>query len=139
MYRIFDLFDKDPPRDWSSELKKLYGGIEEKREATQAKADFTLVATRIANTSLNLSLKAYAGTYTDPYFGTVQIAMEGDELRYEVNRDNGTLEHWHFNAFRMHSDRPQNESHPLLTFNPDPSGKPAKIILFGDWELERTE
>lgn len=27
MYRVFDLFDKEVPRDWSSEFKILYDGL----------------------------------------------------------------------------------------------------------------
>lgn len=136
LYRVFDLFDNDPPRDWSSEIKELYDGIREKQQKARLKADSVQVAGKQPNTNPDFSVEAYTGTYEHPLYGKVEIIGSGDELRFAYGVNRGKLVHWHHNTFRLESDKPENDSRPLVTFTADASGKPRKVV-FGNWEFEK--
>lgn len=97
MYRVFDLFDDEQPRDWSRELQTLYGEIEEAgREAAEAAR-----ARRVADTEPSLSLGQYAGVYHDPLFGRVEVTLRDGALRLSYGRLQGPLDHWHFDTFQV--------------------------------------
>lgn len=136
MYRVFDLFDNDPARDWSSEIKDLYDGLQEKQQEARSKADSVQIAERVPNTGPGFSREAYTGTYTHPLYGKVRITVSGEELQFAYGVNRGKLVHWHHNTFRLESDRPQDQSRPLVTFTADASGKPRKVV-FGNWEFEK--
>src|SRR5205085_2794728 len=101
-YKTFDLFALGGNRDWSAEFLKLYRNIQagsDKREA-----DFE--AMRVMGTKPSLKLADYAGTYTDPLFGTVVITVEGDQLAGEVNKfAKAKFSHWHYDTFRGWYDK----------------------------------
>jgi CubicO group peptidase (beta-lactamase class C family) len=96
VYKAFDLFALGGNRDWSSEFLTLYTGIRSK--ADKAGKDFE--ALRVANTSASLPLTDYAGKYTDPLYGEVEVTVAGKGLTFSINHfANATLEHWHFDTF----------------------------------------
>lgn len=95
MYRVFDLFDADPPRDWSAELLALYDGLEREGEAAAARAR----AERAEGTVPSLPLSAYAGTYADPLYGRVEVRMAGAGLSVRYGRLQGSLQHWERDSF----------------------------------------
>ncbi len=52
-----------------------------------------------------LELKEYAGTYTDPAYGTGNIKLTKDGLAWEWGNFSGPLKHWEADIFEMeHSD-----------------------------------
>jgi hypothetical protein len=117
MYKVFDLFAfNDNTRDWNSEVKKLYDGIEsenEKRAAAQ-------LARRLENTKPSVPLESYAGTYTDPFYGTVEVKLVDGKLRVTAAKDlTADLEHRHVDTFMARWSRPwMGES--LVTFQLNP-------------------
>lgn len=137
MYRVFDLFDKDQARDWSSELKVLYDGREEKQKEASSKRELDINASRAANTKPSLPAEQFAGIYKHPLYGTVEITTKGKNLRLKYGGLTGDLEHWHYNTFRLENDRPESSYKPLLNFELSTSGKPQAVNMGGDREFKK--
>jgi len=96
IYKAFDLFALGGTRDWSTEFKTLYDGLNQ--QGKQATANF--VAKRVANTTPSLPLSAYIGTYTSPLYGEVNVSVVGDALLVNANDVlKATLPHWHYDTF----------------------------------------
>ncbi len=97
LYKSFDLFALGGDRDWSSEFFALYKKLDDQQE--KQKQDFE--AKRLPNTKPSLALADYAGKYTDPLFGQLEIATEGNSLSVNMNNFvKAKLEHWHLDTFR---------------------------------------
>lgn len=131
MYRVFDLFDNDPPRDWSTEIKHLYDARDEKQKAAFGKTESEITAGRATKTKPSLPLTSYAGTYEHPLYGTVEITHSVNELRFQYGGTKGNLEHWHYDTFRLKNEKPENESRPLVNFDLNSSGKVQRVRIYG--------
>lgn len=96
MYKAFDLFSLGGTRDWSTEIKTLYTNLNENQEKQVA----SLEAQRVKDTKPSLPLNEYAGKYTDPLYGTVEVSVQGTGLRINMNGvETGTVEHWNYDSF----------------------------------------
>ncbi|MBL7851512.1 MAG: serine hydrolase [Cyclobacteriaceae bacterium] len=96
MYKAFDLFSLGGTRDWSTEIKLLYTNLNNQQERQIA----SLEAQRVKETKPSLALTEYAGKYTDPLYGTVEVSVQGNALRLNLNGvENGTAEHWNYDTF----------------------------------------
>lgn len=97
MYKAFDVFGfNDDGRDWSTEFKNLYDGI----KAQRAKGEEAFRAKRAQNTQPSLPLAAYAGRYSDPFYGSVEVFVEGGKLRAKVGDSLAAeLGNWQFDTF----------------------------------------
>ncbi|AQG78977.1 serine hydrolase [Spirosoma montaniterrae] len=131
IYRAFDEFALNPAnvtgRDWSAEFRKLYGSIEQQAKAAQAKAD----SSRVPNTKPTLPLSAYVGTYTDPLYGKIDVAMQDGSLRFSANNfTTGRLNHWHYDTFRLTYDDFWSGTDAVV-FILDAQGKVAKLNWAG--------
>ena len=71
MYTVFDRYAGAPERDWSAELLELYSGIRRQADETREKED----AKRVRGTTPSLPLTEYAGTYSDPLRGDVEVSQ----------------------------------------------------------------
>lgn len=127
MYRAFDMFEGNPPRDWSAELQTLFADMRSKAEAARAKRD----STRAKNTHPSLPLASYVGTFVDSAYGKVDIALDGDTLRFRfVKGDLQPLEHVAYDTFRVKAKNTL-EPDPMVTFILDGSGGVAALRTFG--------
>lgn len=100
MYRIVDAYLGGPARDWSTELRALYGPLAEQGRARERE----LEGKRVMGTRPSLPLEAYAGTFADPdsLQPPVTLRAEGGRLVAEMGAGNtGALEHWHYDVFRV--------------------------------------
>jgi hypothetical protein len=97
MYKVFDLFAfGDDGRDWSTEMKTLYDG----REAEATKRTEAMKSKRVTNTRPSLQLSSYAGRYTDPFYGSVEIALVDGKLKAVFDKNlSAELSHWQFDTF----------------------------------------
>jgi CubicO group peptidase (beta-lactamase class C family) len=96
MYKAFDQFALGGTRDWSTELLALYKGLAEQGEQQVAK----LEGMRAKDTKPSLAIEAYAGTYSDPLYGTLKVEVTGNKLTIKLNEvENATLEHWNYDTF----------------------------------------
>lgn len=129
MYKVFDLLAfNDNSRDWSSEMKALYDGIETQNEK-QAEAGRSR---RVSGTQPSLSLSSYTGRYSDPFYGTVEIAFADGKLRAVFDKNlRAELNHWHYDTFSARWSR-EWWSESLLTFRLNPvSGETESLTIGG--------
>lgn len=96
MYKAFDLFALSGSRDWSTEIKALYKELSDRQEREVARHE----GQRVKDTRPSLDLSSYAGTYTDPLYGSVEVAVAGTNLQVTMNKvETAILEHWNFDTF----------------------------------------
>ena len=97
MYKVFDLFAfNDNSRDWSSEFKTLYDGLHAEGE----KREEAIMAKRVLNTKPSLPMTAYAGRYSDPFYGTVDVELTNGKLHATFGKEvSADLDHWQFDTF----------------------------------------
>lgn len=128
LWRAIDVFTGTPDgRDWSAELRELYGGLEEEGEARETKA----LSLRVTGTEPSLPAARYAGTYGHPLYDAVEVREEDGRLRFLAGpRRTADLEHWHYDTFRAHWDREWQGS-TLVTFALDAAGDPARLWVTG--------
>ena len=132
MYKAFDIFSVGGTRDWSTEIKSLYDGL----IAQQEKRLADLEAQRVKDTKPSLPLSAYAGKYTDPLFGTVDVTVQGEALRVNMNGvELGSAEHWNYDTFYGTWDKTWYGKF-TVQFNLNPFGKISSLSLDGA-ELKR--
>lgn len=100
LFRSFDTFGQGSPavaRDWSTDLKKIY----DKRRANREKATKDFEAKRVPDTKPSLPFEVYAGKYTSPVYGTLDISLKDNQLIININNfSQAALEHWHYDTFR---------------------------------------
>jgi CubicO group peptidase (beta-lactamase class C family) len=125
MPKLFDLQLKAPATDWSAEaLRRLEAARTRARDA-QARAE----SQRVAGTRPSLPLAAYTGTYTDSLYGDLVVTEREGKLHLAFGPNwRGTLEHYHFDSFRVRFDTPVLPQVPV-TFQLGPNGKVASALL----------
>jgi CubicO group peptidase (beta-lactamase class C family) len=127
MYRVFDMYTGNPPRDWSKELLTLYSRLEREADSTRRQQE----QRRVADTRPSLPLDRYAGTYTNQTYGTVVVTVRQGALHFAFGRGRvGGLTHWHYDTFQARWDdvrmRPS-----LVVFAPDGTGGVSSVRAFG--------
>lgn len=138
MFRVFDAYLGEPRRDWSADLKAMYDSLRAEDERAVARTE----ADRLAGTRPALPLAAYAGTYSHPGFGPVEVRREQGpgptEGRLVLRRSpyrTADLEHWHLETFRARWRNPWMKA-DLVTFEADSTGSVSSLRMWG-YELER--
>ena len=127
VYKTFDFFALGGNRDWSIEFLKLYSGIKQKNEKEEK--DFE--AKRVTNTNPTKPLEEYAGKYTDPLYGELEITVSNGMLKFSVNKFlNATLSHWHYDTFRGMYEKDWY-GNAIANFSLDTSGKIEKVDFEG--------
>ncbi|HEU4993321.1 MAG TPA: serine hydrolase [Gemmatimonadaceae bacterium] len=127
MLRTFDAFTGAPARDWSAELRKLYGDLRAEGLAAQKRVE----QQRITGTRPSLPLEKYAGTYTDSLYGTRVVMFENGNLRLRYSPTSAaTLTHWQYDSFRARWDARWRGSQGA-TFVIGPDGLPARLEMGG--------
>lgn len=136
MYRVFDMYEGNPPRDWSSEVHQLFGDLRSKAEAARARRD----SARAKNTRPTLALQKYVGTYNDSTYGNVDITLSGDALRFRFVKGNTQpLEHLEYDTFQAKA-KGTLEPDAVVTFVLDGSGGVSALRTFGvEFRRERTD
>ena len=127
MYRVLDLYEGNAPRDWSADMHKLYGGLEQQERA--AKRD--RATRRASNTHPSLPLERYTGTYSDSTYGNVIVTLGDSTLQFSfAGGPVRPLEHWDYDRFRAHPDTPMDDD-LFVTFAPDGAGHVSSARAFG--------
>jgi CubicO group peptidase (beta-lactamase class C family) len=132
MFRAFDLYTAGPGRDWSTEMRALYGKIAERGRA----AEKEIVSKRVSGTHPSHALEKYVGAYADSLVGVARITLERDSLRVRIGKAfSGTLEHWHFDTFRVRWDD-KRAGWSLVTFVLDAMGNVRAVRAELDGAIE---
>lgn len=134
MYKVFDLFAfNDNSRDWSSEFKTLYDGIKEQGKKREAE----MKAKRVLNTKPSLPLSAYAGKYSSPFYGTVEIIFTDGKLTATLSKSVGAeLGHWQFDSF-MGAWNNSWDGESLFSFQLSPVGAEVVSVTVGGAVLNK--
>jgi CubicO group peptidase (beta-lactamase class C family) len=100
---VFDRMLGMTPVDWDSRFHEAEGKAKKAEEAELKK----IAEERKPGTQPSHPLKDYAGTYSHPAYGNVVVTVDGDHLKFGLNRMASPLEHYHFDVFIVpHSQRP---------------------------------
>lgn len=85
MYKAFDVFGfgDDKGRDWSAEMKTLYDGL----AAAAASRMQEQQSRKLPETKPSLPIAAYAGTYSDPFYGTMEIQVVDGALQMIAGKE----------------------------------------------------
>jgi CubicO group peptidase (beta-lactamase class C family) len=131
MYKAFDMFafSDNAGRDWSKEMKTMYDGL----EADGKKQNDAQLARRNPNTKPSLPLSSYAGRYSDPFYGDMDVALVNGKLRLTIGKGArvADVEHWHYDTFQTKWQQ-RWLGDGLITFQLNPvSGEVASMSLGG--------
>ena len=126
IYELLDHYLKQPPNDWPAKFKAA------KRERVQAALQaYQAARATPANVGPSLPLDRYVGTYTDPWYGNIEIGKSADALTVDFKstpRMGGRLEHWQYDSFVTRFEDASIEP-AYLTFGLDADGKVERITL----------
>jgi CubicO group peptidase (beta-lactamase class C family) len=119
-HTILDAYLGEPERDWSTLVKNDYQNGYQKalREGRQQYAH-----RRVKETRPSLAIAEYAGAYESDLYGKIEVREKGGKLslRYGV-RFVGSMDHWHYNTFRVTFENPILKEW-MITFALDDRGR----------------
>jgi CubicO group peptidase (beta-lactamase class C family) len=126
--RVVDLELRLNGHDWSHELKVESDSVNKLMQAAEA----MVVAQRVPNTKPTLPRSAYAGTYADSGYGTLEVTERNGTLSFALGAAvHGTLEHWHYDTFRSAPVSPLL-GRVTLHFEVDATGRVAAVEMQAD-------
>lgn len=138
------------PTDWTAAYAAALAKSRGKADESWKKH----LAARDAKSKPSLPLSAYAGTYRDPWYGDVTIAMEQGKpvMRFSRTADLvGTLEYWQHDTFIVRWRQRWLNADAFVNFDLDEDGKIAGATMkavspltdfsfdFQDLDLRRVE
>lgn len=136
MYRIVDAYLDAPETDWTARFRSVADSMEAEGE----KREQALREARKEGTSPSLGLAAYAGTYTDSLYGTLEITERDGQLSLAFHTFAADLEHWHLDTFRAAwrgTAAGRGLASSLLTFRLDARGRVTAVEVPGMGEFAR--
>jgi len=125
-YELVDHYLGLPRADWPTAYTAFLADRQK-----QAIAALSAPAARPAKTRPSLPLSGYAGTYKDPWFGTINVRDAGGTLAVDFPHWPGitaTLDHHQFDTFKTrYNDKVVEPAY--MTFALGPDGKVARITM----------
>jgi len=125
-YELLDHYFGLPANDWPATYvaykKGRLDGAVKALEATSAKP---------AKVGPSLPLERYAGTFADPWYGNIEVAVSKGSLTIDFKstpRMGGRLEHWQYDSFITHFDDTTIEP-AYVTFGLDADGKVERVTM----------
>ncbi len=119
--RVLDAYLGAPRTDWTAAYAAAVGkALDKAGEDWQEHLD-----ARDATSAPSLPLSDYAGTYSDPWYGDVELSQQGSELRIRFSRTPqlvGRLEHWQHDTFRVRWDQRWLNADAFMSFALTPDG-----------------
>ena len=123
---LIDLILGRPARDWDAYYLAAEKETDSKEDAMHADRE----AKRIRDTKLSRELAAYAGTYTNPAYGTATVTLENGALVLRWNRVTAPLRHFNYDTFRAESEPDDVEEEVMFRLGSD--GEVKTMTLFGE-------
>lgn len=128
LYKTLDVFLDGPEKDWSQWMLNRLNESKKNREADEAR----LEEERVKNTSVSLPLSDYAGTYRCNMYGDAEVVQSGEGLTVRLIPTpifTATLDHWHFDTFRLTFDDVPSLPSGFCTFVLGADGKIAEMKI----------
>ncbi|MEO5579551.1 MAG: serine hydrolase [Gemmatimonadaceae bacterium] len=127
-YRVVDHYLGAAPVDYVG----IYRKLEERRRAADAAAEKAAVTARDTASRPSLALAGYAGTYSDPWYGNVNIVLKSGKLFMRFAHTpslEGELVHWQHDTFVARwTDRTlRADAFVSFALNPDATIARAKM------------
>jgi CubicO group peptidase (beta-lactamase class C family) len=126
MYELLDHYLGLPRTDWVAKFS-----AEKQRRVSEGLKALKAQTAQPAAVGPSLPLSRYAGTYTDPWYGNIEVGTAGDKLTIDFKstpRMGGTLEHWQYDTFITRFDDKTIEP-AYVTFGLDADGKIDRITM----------
>lgn len=127
-YHVLDHYLGVPRFDWLGGFARLM----ERQDSIIAAMEQRTASERARNSRPSLPLAAYAGTYTDEWYGDVEISLEGNRLAIRFTRTpalTGVLEHWQYDTFIARWSDPELRADAFVTFALDPEGRIDQVKM----------
>ncbi|MDA0714765.1 MAG: serine hydrolase [Bacteroidetes bacterium] len=123
MYHILDLYlSPETAKDWGAFMLDL----KKKQEEATLKDEADLQASQVKGTKPSLPMSEYSGRYYDPKYGDVVISIKDKKLVFSFTPTplfHGTLDHWHYDSFRLTWGEQHMLPKGMMTFVLDAEGK----------------
>lgn len=103
-----DAYNRSPERDWSAEMLSQSA----KRQAADTRIEDRKNA-RQMGTKPSVPTDKLVGIYASDIYGNIEVRQEGSVLRMyfeHSKRFNATLEHWHYDVWKINFDRADQQS-----------------------------
>lgn len=127
VYKAFDWFALGGTRDWNAEFFTLYSKIKEE----YSKKEQEFLSAKTEGTSPSLPLKQFAGKYTSPLYGEVEVSADGQILSFNVNNVlKARLQHWQNDEFYGPYEKAWYGK-ALARFTVNSDGKPIALQFDG--------
>ena len=126
LFELLDHYLAQPANDWPAKFKAL----KQQRIGDALKA-YQAAAASPAQVGPSLPLEHYAGTYADPWYGNIDVALANGKLTIDFKstpRMRGSLEHWQYDSFITRFDDKTIEP-AYVTFGLDADGKVERITM----------
>lgn len=120
------LRDGKPSRDWSA----YYLAFDKKTEEKSRKDKEERMSRRVTDTTPTRPLAEYAGTYSNPAYGALQVSIANGQLMLQWQRLNVPLVHFQYDSF--HAESPDDGLDEPATFSLDAERKVNSLTFFGE-------
>ena len=125
-YELLDHYLGAPFNDWPAKFiafkkARLEAGLKAYKET----------AAKPAKVGPSLQLANYVGTYSDPWYGNIEVALVKGRLHIDFKstpRMGGTLEHWQYDSFTTKFDD-KNIEPAYVNFGLDADGKVDRVTM----------
>jgi CubicO group peptidase (beta-lactamase class C family) len=125
---ILDAFLNAPKTDWIASYKRL----EARRDSIHAVASQRIRGSADTSSRPPLALDKYAGTYVDPWYGEVAVAMRDGKLQIRMLPTpalQGELVHWQYDTFVARWSDPELRADAFVTFALLPDGTVDQVKM----------
>ena len=126
LFELLDHYLGLPANDWPAKFRAL----KQQRLGDALKA-FQATAASPAHVGPSLPLERYVGTYADPWYGNIEVALVNGKLTIDFKstpRMGGTLEHWQYDSFVTRLDDQAIEP-AYVTFGLNADGKVERVTM----------
>jgi hypothetical protein len=126
MYELLDHYLGRPHVDWVARYRAV-----KQHQIQEALSELRTETAKPAAAGPSLPLGSYVGTYSDPWYGDIEITLSDGKLRIDFKstpRMTASLEHWQYDSFVTRFDDKTIEP-AYVTFNLDADGKIDRITL----------
>ncbi len=113
----------------SANLVQRYAEMERKGFAGEDAAKAAGVSDRKEGTRPSHVLAEYAGRYSDPGYGTIEVTHDGGALAMAFNGFTAPLEHWHYDVFQTPEDRTSALDRARVQFRTNLEGEISALAV----------
>lgn len=135
MFRVFDVFLGIKGKDWSTEMLAGAKALQEKYKERQKKIE----KARAEGTRPSLTLEKYTGSYEHKAYGEVKVTLQEEKLFLKLGKYEGELAHWHYDTFKMISNKGPNVPQFMMTFSLNAQGKVDLLKIQGLADFKKTD